>query len=116
LITSSPPAVEVRVAVIGQAGAVVITLTESGEHVFESEFVQVARSGSLISKTSVCLIVMEVVGSLEYLPGLIVFTSNQPFVPGEVVSPSLALIVIMLVYISLATSVDEKVKTLATVS
>lgn len=55
---------------------------------------------------------MEVVGSLKYLPGLTVNTSNQPFVPGEAVSPSLALIVILFVFISLVTSVDENVKTL----
>ena len=103
-------------AVTGQAGAVVITLTDFGEHVFKSEVLQVARSGSLISKTSVCLIVMEVVGSIEYLPGLTISTSNQPSVPDEVVSPSLALIVILLFSKCFAISVDEKVKTLATVS
>jgi hypothetical protein len=59
---------------------------------------------------------MEVVGSLKYFPGLTVNTSNHPFVPGEVVSPSLALIVILFVFISLVTSVVEKVKTLAAAS
>jgi hypothetical protein len=48
MITSSPPAVYVRVAVIGQVGGVEVTFTETGEHVFEYDVVHVARGGSLI--------------------------------------------------------------------